>query len=85
MGKNLLRSRLDGSLEGNVLQFLSSLEEDLWIVEEDIIGTEVHNIMLHEQGILDKPEITQILISLEKIKEELNPVDNDDDWTQWGC
>ncbi len=69
MGKNLLRSRLDGSLEGNVLQFLSSLKEDLWIVEEDIIGTEVHDIMLHEQGILDKLEISTILISLEEIKE----------------
>ncbi|MFX1277148.1 MAG: argininosuccinate lyase [Promethearchaeota archaeon] len=70
MGKDFYRSRLDDSLEGIVLQFLSSLEEDLWIVEEDIIGTEVHNIMLHEQGILDKKEIKQILMSLETIKKK---------------
>ncbi|MHA1757602.1 MAG: lyase family protein, partial [Promethearchaeota archaeon] len=52
----------------NVLKFLSSLKDDLWIVEEDIIGTEVHNIMLYQQGILTRDEIKLILKSLEELK-----------------
>ncbi|MHA1940828.1 MAG: argininosuccinate lyase [Promethearchaeota archaeon] len=71
MGKNLYRSRLDTPLSNKTLKFLSSLKEDLWIVEEDIIGTEVHNIMLYEQKILNKNEISKILLALEKIKEKI--------------
>lgn len=71
MKKDLYRTRISKSLDENVLSFLSSLKDDLWIAEEDIIGTEVHNIMLYEQDILNKQEITQILISLEKIRKNL--------------
>ncbi len=71
MKKNLYRTRIDGPFDEKVLKFLSSLEEDLWIAEEDIVGTEVHNIMLYEQKILKKNEIKLILSSLEKIKVKL--------------
>ncbi|MFW9876372.1 MAG: argininosuccinate lyase [Candidatus Thorarchaeota archaeon] len=71
MRKNLYRSRLGSPLNTDVLEFLSSLKEDLWIIEEDIIGTQVHDIMLFEQNILNKHEIKQILIVLEKIKKEI--------------
>jgi argininosuccinate lyase len=71
MGKNLYRSRLDTPLSNKTLKFLSSLKEDLWIVEEDIIGTEVHDIMLYEQKILNKSEIRKILITLESLKEKI--------------
>ncbi|MBY8984704.1 MAG: argininosuccinate lyase [Candidatus Lokiarchaeota archaeon] len=71
MGKNLFRSRLNTPLNSKALKFLSSLKEDLWIVEEDIIGTEVHDIMLYEQGFLNKSEIKKILISLENLKHEV--------------
>ena len=70
MGKDILRSRLNGQMDKKVLQFLSSLEEDLWIAEEDIFGTEAHNIMLFEQGILLENEIKEILLALEDIKEK---------------
>jgi len=70
MGKDIYRNRLEAPLNKKVLSFLSSLKEDLWIAEEDIIGTEVHNIMLFEQGILDKNEIKMILTSLENIKNK---------------
>ncbi|MHA2037850.1 MAG: argininosuccinate lyase [Promethearchaeota archaeon] len=71
MGKNLYRSGLKSPLDNKALKFLSSLQEDLWIVEQDIIGTQVHDIMLYEQNILDKTEIQKILSTLENIKEKV--------------
>jgi len=70
MGKDLYRSGIETPLSKKTLKFISSLIEDLWIVEEDIIGTEVHNIMLFEQKILNNEDIKQILIALEIIKEK---------------
>ncbi|MHA1669160.1 MAG: argininosuccinate lyase [Promethearchaeota archaeon] len=71
MSKELFRTRLNTPLDKKALKFISSLKEDLWIAEEDIIGTEVHNIMLFDQNLLNKSEIKQILTSLEDIKEML--------------
>jgi argininosuccinate lyase len=70
MPKDLFRTRLDTPLDKKALKFISSLKEDLWIAEEDIIGTEVHDIMLFEQNLLNKSEITKILTSLEDIREK---------------
>jgi len=71
MPKDLFRTRLDSPLDKRALKFISSLKEDLWIAEEDIIGTEVHDIMLFEQNLLNKSEIKKILISLEDLKEKI--------------
>ena len=71
MGKILYMSGLEAHLSDKALKFLTSLKEDLWIVEEDIIGTEVHDIMLYEQKVLTKNEIKKILTSLESIKEKI--------------
>ncbi len=71
MGKNLYRSGLKSPLDDKALEFLSSLNEDLWIVEEDIIGTEVHDIMLFEQKVLNRDEIRKILIALGNLKEQI--------------
>jgi len=71
MPKDLFRTRLDTPLDKKALKFISSLKEDLWIAEEDIIGTEVHDIMLFEQNLLTKSEIKEILTSLEDIREKL--------------
>jgi argininosuccinate lyase len=71
MKKELYRSRIKKALDKNVLEFLSSLKEDLWIAEEDIIGTEVHDIMLYEQNILKRDEIKKILRSLERIRKNI--------------
>ncbi|MCJ7648025.1 MAG: argininosuccinate lyase [Candidatus Lokiarchaeota archaeon] len=71
MPKDLFRIRLDAPLDKKALKFISSLKEDLWIAEEDIIGTEVHDIMLFDQNLLNKSEIKQILTSLEDIREKI--------------
>ncbi|MFX1364294.1 MAG: argininosuccinate lyase, partial [Promethearchaeota archaeon] len=71
MRKNLYRTGLDIPLNDNALKFISSLKEDFWIAEEDIIGTQVHTIMLFEQKILDESEIRKILIVLEDIMKKL--------------
>ena len=71
MGKDLYRSGIETPLSKKTLKFISSLIEDLWIAEEDILGTEVHNIMLFEQKILNNEDIKQILIALEIITEKL--------------
>jgi len=57
MPKELFRTRLDTPLDRKALNFISSLKEDLWIAEIDILGTEVHDIMLFEQNLLNKSEI----------------------------
>ena len=71
MPKDLFRIRLDTPLDKKALKFISSLKEDLWIAEEDILGTEVHDIMLFEQKLLNKSEIKKILTSLDEIREKL--------------
>jgi len=38
--------------------------------EEDIDGTMAHDIMLHEQGILEREDLALILGALQEIKEE---------------
>jgi len=81
MGKDIYRSRLDTPLNQKVLNFISSMNDDLWIAEEDIIGTEVHNIMLFEQGILNRNEIGKILKSLETIKGKLSNQELDIDFS----
>ncbi|MFX1278613.1 MAG: argininosuccinate lyase [Promethearchaeota archaeon] len=71
MGKNFYRTRLGTPLEYDALEFVSSLKEDVWLFEEDIIGTQVHDIMLYEQKILSETEIKIILPALEKIKKQI--------------
>jgi len=44
--------------------------EDLRMFEEDIDGTMAHDIMLHEQGILEREDLALILGALQEIKEE---------------
>ncbi|MBY9007575.1 MAG: argininosuccinate lyase [Candidatus Lokiarchaeota archaeon] len=73
MKKDFYRSAIEESMNKYVLNFSSSLKDDIWIIYEDIIGTQAHNIMLFEQGIINKKEIKKILLSLRKIK---NKVDN---------
>ncbi|MBD3341681.1 MAG: argininosuccinate lyase, partial [Candidatus Lokiarchaeota archaeon] len=75
MGKDIYRSVSNKPLNEDVLEFISSLKEDRWIWEEDIIGTEVHNIMLYEQDFLNDKEIKMILRSLENIKKR--PIANE--------
>lgn len=57
-------------MDERAAKFISSLEEDKEILIEDIIGTEAHDIMLYEQGIISKEELRRILRALEKLKGE---------------
>jgi argininosuccinate lyase len=64
----LYRSRQKENLDKNVLNFLSSLNEDVNILSYDILGTQAHCLMLNKIGILTSNELSQILSSLRKIK-----------------
>ena len=66
----LYRSRVDGGNIDYVARFSSSLADDKRIFEEDIDGTEAHDIMLHEQGIIEREDLVTILGALEKLRRE---------------
>ena len=75
---NMYRSRLNDDANDKTLSFLSSILEDIEIIEEDIVGTEVHNIMLFEIGLLTKKELKSVLTSLENLKEKYGKIKNND-------
>lgn len=70
MSSEIYRSRLSLPYVREASSFVSSLKEDEWIILEDIKGTEAHDIMLHESGILSREELRAILETLEHIKDE---------------
>lgn len=65
------RSRLTKGYGEETARFVSSLQDDLWLAMEDIDGTEAHDIMLAEQGIITKQELKAILWALEKVRARL--------------
>ena len=67
---SIYRSRLAGKEEESASRFTSSVWEDLRIFEEDIDGTEAHDIMLYEQGVITKEDLKKILTALEKLRQE---------------
>ena len=71
MGKSIYRSRLTKGFDETTAAFVSSLAEDAWILQEDIDGSEAHDIMLAEQKIISKDELKQILTALERIRKRL--------------
>jgi argininosuccinate lyase len=66
----LYRSRLTDKALEKISNFISSIKEDERIFEEDIDGTEAHDIMLYEQGLITRQELGKILSSLEKLRLE---------------
>lgn len=66
----MYRSRLDQNLGKQTLDYVSSISDDSEIAFYDIIGSQAHAIMLHENKIITKPEIKKILDALEKLKKE---------------
>ena len=70
MGSSLFRSRLAKEFDDRTARFHTSVVEDLRIFEEDINGTEAHDIMLHEQGIIPLGALKLILSALEDIRGE---------------
>ena len=67
---DIFRTRLDKEFDDRVARFHTSTVEDLRMFEEDIDGTMAHDIMLHEQGVLEKEDLAKILGALQEIKEE---------------
>jgi argininosuccinate lyase len=68
--KNLWRGRLSRELGAETARFISSLEEDKRLVEIDIDVVEAHNLMLHEQGIINRDELAKILAGLERARAD---------------
>lgn len=64
----MYRSRPEGSLNQNILNYVSSLNDDFAIFFYDIIGSEAHVIMLHETGYLPRKESVELLRALEEAK-----------------
>ena len=70
MSRSLYRSRLKAALEEEAARFHTSIYDDLRIFEEDIDGTEAHDIMLHEAGIIPREALRLILKALEELRAE---------------
>lgn len=64
----MYRSRPKGSLDDDVLEFLSSIQSDYYILEYDILGSQAHCIMLHEINLLSRRELSRILAALESAR-----------------
>src|ERR687894_820089 len=65
----MYRSRPVDKLGDDALSFLSSINEDKSILYYDIVGSQAHSIMLHEQGHIASGELKKILSALEEAKE----------------
>lgn len=77
----MYRSRPRGNLDKDMLNFLSSMNDDQQILYYDILGSEAHVIMLHDIGILTLDETQKILVALEQIRHKpalLTTVDVED-------
>jgi len=66
----MYRSRMDKKLDEIILNYVSSITDDVEIAYYDIIGSQAHSIMLYENKILTKSELKKILSALEKLKKE---------------
>ncbi len=72
MPKSFLRNaRLSKDLLPIVEKFLSSIKDDVKIAFYDVLGTQVHNIMLIEEEIITKTDGTKILKELQAIKSKI--------------
>ncbi len=65
---SLFRSRLSKEFDDRTARFHTSVVEDLRIFEDDIDGTEAHDIMLHERGIIPEEALVKILKALEGVR-----------------
>lgn len=66
----MYRSRLKGKLDKDALKFLSSISDDLALLYYDIVGSEAHSLMLHENGLISQQELKKILNALEGVKKQ---------------
>ena len=74
MASSLYRGRLGISMETDTLSYLSSLEEDVWIVKEDLLGSISHVLMLAEKNIINKEDAKKILSALLELWKNFPPI-----------
>lgn len=70
LASSIFRSRLAKEFDERTACFHTSIVEDVRIFDEDIDGTEAHDIMLHEQGVIPLRSLKLILKALEEIRSE---------------
>lgn len=70
MSVSIFRERLAREFDERTARFHTSIVEDLRIFEEDIDGTEAHDIMLHERGVIPHDALKLILRALEEVRGE---------------
>ncbi len=75
----MYRSRLRGSLDKDVLEYLSSIEEDKALLQYDIIGSMAHVIMLNECNIISIDDAKEILKALCKARFDELDINNYED------
>ena len=61
-------------METDTLSYLSSLEEDIWIVKEDLLGSISHVLMLAEKNIINKEDARKILSALLELWKNFPPI-----------
>jgi argininosuccinate lyase len=66
----LYRSRLGNDLNKVTLDYVSSISDDVEIALFDILGSQAHVLMLHENEIITKAEAKKILTALQSLKKE---------------
>lgn len=66
---SLFRTRLAKEFDDRTARFHTSVVEDLRMFNEDVDGTMAHDIMLHEQGIMEKEDLKKILEALQEVKD----------------
>lgn len=64
----MYRARLSGDLTGATLGYVSSMSDDAGLALYDILGSEAHVVMLHEQDIIPREDTAAILAALEALK-----------------
>ncbi|MEM3004855.1 MAG: argininosuccinate lyase [Candidatus Bathyarchaeia archaeon] len=68
MGSGVYRSRLAGRPDEYAAKFMSSIEDDVRILLDDILGTMAHDIMLCEKKIISQQDLKEILTALEELR-----------------
>ena len=66
----MYRSRLGNDLSDITLDYVSSIDDDSEIALYDIVGSQAHALMLHQQNIITKNDAKKILLALESLKKE---------------
>lgn len=66
----LLRGSRLGDISGEVLEFISSRDADLWIAEADVLVDMAHLLMLYEKGLVPREDCVSILKALKELLAE---------------